>query len=37
MYVTLELLYGTRERWKGKESDKASLKVENIRICIESC
>jgi hypothetical protein len=45
MFVTVELLYGTRERGKGKENDRASLispnltsvKVENIRMCTDSC
>jgi hypothetical protein len=31
MFVTVELLYGTQERGKGKENDRASVISHNIR------
>jgi hypothetical protein len=44
MFVSVEILYGTQERGKGKENDRASvilhtidMKVEDIRMCTENC
>jgi hypothetical protein len=31
MFVTVELLYGTREGGTGKENDRASIILHNIR------
>jgi hypothetical protein len=45
MFVTVELIYGTQGRRKGKENDRASViwhnivsvQEEDIRTCTESC